>query len=53
MKFSLVFIKIQISLSVLMCFCPFNEHNAYDDDNSCLKIEQQSGETHNGPSQWL
>lgn len=40
MRFTIVFIKIRIMLSDLMCFCLSNECNAYDDDNSCLKIEQ-------------
>lgn len=48
LRLSTVFIKIQISLSVLMCCCLSNECNAYDDDNSCLKIEEWSVETHNG-----
>lgn len=45
---STVFIKIPISLSVLMCCCLSNECNAYDDDNSGLKIEQWNVETHKG-----
>lgn len=46
LRFSTVFIKIQISLSVLMCCCLSNEWNAYDDDNSCLKIDEWSGVKH-------
>lgn len=41
LRLSTVFIKIQISLSVLMCCCLSNECNAYDDDNSGLKIEEE------------
>lgn len=48
LRFSTVFIKIQISLSVLMCCCLSNEWNAYDDDNSCLKVDEWSGVKHNG-----
>lgn len=47
LRLSTVFIKIQISLSVLMCCCLSNECNAYDDDNSRLKIAEWSVETHN------
>lgn len=46
LRFSTVFIKIQISLSVLMCCCLSNEWNAYDDDNSCLKMDEWSGVKH-------
>lgn len=36
-------------MSVLMCCCLSNEWNAYDDDNSCIKIDEWSGgETQNG-----
>lgn len=48
LRLTTVFIKIQISLSVLMCCCLSNESNAYDDDNSGLKIEEWTVETHNG-----
>lgn len=48
LRLTTVFIKIQISLSVLMCCCLSNECNAYDDGNSCLKIEEWSVETHSG-----
>lgn len=48
LRLTTVFIKIQISLSVLMCCCLSNECNAYDDDNSGLKIEEWSVETHKG-----
>lgn len=48
MRFSIIFSMIQISLPVVMPVCLCIECNAYDDDDSCLKIEQWSGEKHNG-----
>lgn len=48
LRLTTVFIKIQISLSVLMCCCLSNESNAYDDDNSGLEIEEWTVETHTG-----
>lgn len=48
MRFNIIFSKIQISLPVLMSVSLSIECNADDNDDSRLKIEQWSGETHNG-----
>lgn len=48
LRLSTVFIKIQISQSVLMCCCLSNESDAYDDDNGCLETDKRRAVARSG-----